>query len=497
MIVQTSRRLDARDADALSPRAREVAERLGSRPVTPATLGAVVWAGDLAALIGIGLLLSVWTSAEIAAFRLADLGSVIIPLAATFFARSRGGHTLASLREPVPALARLLLAWAAAALLAAAFGFFLATPSPGGRVWLVLYFLAGNIYLLAARAVLARLVTRWTASGQLERRAVIVGGGEDTATLIRALERDPAAGIRICGTFDDRGEARSPSEVAGHPKLGTIGELAAFARAARVDLLIVAFPVRAEHRLVEILDRLAVLPVDIRLSALGSPLRFTPRAYSYVGDVPFLDLIDRPISGRDAVAKRIFDLVFGTLALVLLSPVLAAAAIAVRLDSPGPILFRQRRLGFNNEVIEVLKFRSMYHHMQDPSAKVAVTRDDPRVTRVGRLIRRTSIDELPQLFNVLRGELSLVGPRPHAVNAHTANRLWEEVVDGYFARHRVKPGITGWAQINGWRGEIDVPEKIQRRVECDLEYIERWSLLLDLYILLVTPLRLMRSESAY
>ncbi|MCX5514941.1 undecaprenyl-phosphate glucose phosphotransferase [Kaistia algarum] len=460
-------------------------------------LGGGVIAADLVTLLVIGLALSRATGETALFHRLADLGSFLVPLVATFLIRSQSGYTLTAFRDPVSALAKSLLALAVTMLLAAAVGFFVGVASPGSRLWLVLYSLGGFIYLIAGRATLARLVSRWTRLGRIERRAVIVGGGEDAARLIAALDSDKASGIRICGIFDDRDDERSPAEVAGHPKLGTIGELVAFARAARIDLLVVAFPVSAEQRLTQILGQLSVLPVDIRLSALGSRLRFTPRAYSYVGDVPFLDLLDRPISGRDALAKRIFDLVVGTIALVLLSPILLATAIAVRLDSPGPILFRQRRLGFNNEVIEVLKFRSMYHHLSDPAAKVAVTRDDSRVTRVGRFIRRTSIDELPQLVNVLRGELSLVGPRPHAVNAHTADRLWEEVVDGYFARHRVKPGITGWAQINGWRGEIDVPEKIQRRVEYDLHYIERWSLLFDFYILLVTPLRLIRQESAY
>jgi lipopolysaccharide/colanic/teichoic acid biosynthesis glycosyltransferase len=174
-----------------------------------------------------------------------------------------------------------------------------------------------------------------------------------------------------------------------------------------------------------------------------------------------------------------------------------ATALAIRLDSRGPILFRQKRFGFNNEVIDVLKFRSMYHEMSDPDAKKVVTKGDPRVTRVGRFIRKSSIDELPQLFNVLKGDLSLVGPRPHAVHAHTANRLWDEVVDGYFARHRVRPGVTGWAQVNGWRGEVDDEEKIRQRVNHDLYYIENWSLLFDIQIMLMTPISLLKTENAY
>ncbi len=249
--------------------------------------------------------------------------------------------------------------------------------------------------------------------------------------------------------------------------------------------------------MIKLLNRLWVLPVDIRLAAGTAKLRFRPRCYSFVGRVPFLDLFDRPIADWDAFAKRIFDVVVASLALVVLSPVLLATMIAIRLDSPGPIFFRQRRYGFNNEVIEVLKFRSMYHHLADPTARQVVTRDDPRVTRVGRFIRKTSIDELPQLLNVIAGSLSLVGPRPHAVNAHMSNRLFEQVVDGYFARHRVKPGITGWAQVNGLRGEIDCDEKIRQRTEHDLYYIENWSVLLDLCILFMTPFRLINSENAY
>jgi lipopolysaccharide/colanic/teichoic acid biosynthesis glycosyltransferase len=172
-------------------------------------------------------------------------------------------------------------------------------------------------------------------------------------------------------------------------------------------------------------------------------------------------------------------------------------ALAVRLESPGPVIFRQRRYGFNNELIEVFKFRSMHTNLTDTNAAKLVTKGDPRVTRVGRIIRKTSLDELPQLFNVLTGQLSLVGPRPHATQAKAAEALYEQVVDGYFARHKVKPGITGWAQVNGWRGETDTREKIEQRVKHDLEYIDQWSLGLDLLILAKTPLALLKSENAY
>ena len=246
------------------------------------------------------------------------------------------------------------------------------------------------------------------------------------------------------------------------------------------------------------MKKLWVLPVDIRLAAHSNKLRFRPRAYSYLGGVPVLDLFDKPITDWDVVMKWLFDKIVGSIILLITSPLMLLAAIAIKLDSRGPIFFKQKRYGFNNELIEVYKFRSMYVDQCDPTAARLVQRGDPRVTRVGAFIRKTSIDELPQLINVMfKGNLSLVGPRPHAVHAKAANRLYDEAVDGYFARHRVKPGITGWAQISGWRGETDTQEKIERRVEHDLYYIENWSVLFDLFILAKTPLVLAKSENAF
>ncbi|ADZ70359.1 undecaprenyl-phosphate glucose phosphotransferase [Polymorphum gilvum] len=385
----------------------------------------------------------------------------------------------------------LVFAMVAIALVTTPLGESIASP------WLGLWYAGGLVTLAAARLLVSRRIRTWMAQGRLERRAVIVGGGSAAADLIHELESQPDNDIRICGIFDDRASDRSPPVVAGYPKLGNIDALVEFARLARIDMLIVCIPVRAEQRVLELLRKLWVLPIDIRLSAHTDKLRFRSRASSFIGTVPFIDVVEKPITNWDMVAKRVFDIVFASAALVALSPVMLATALAIKLDSRGPVLFRQKRYGFNNEIIEVLKFRSMYHEMADPDAKRVVTKGDPRVTRVGRFIRRASIDELPQLFNVLSGELSLVGPRPHAVNAHTDNKTWDEVVYGYYARHKVKPGVTGWAQINGWRGEVDTPEKIQKRVECDLYYIENWSIPFDLYILVMTPIRLLNTENAY
>ena len=406
-------------------------------------------------------------------------------------------YQISALRRPFANVGRLLLVWSGTFALLALAGFFMKVSADFSRFWFGSWFATGFVLMFAMRIVVARLVRRWARNGSMERRAVIVGGGKSAETLIRSIEMYPDNDIRICGIFDDRDDRRSPPIVAGYPKLGNVSELIEFARIARIDMLIVSLPITAEARVLSLLKKLWVLPVDIRLSAHSNQLRFRPRSYSFIGSVPMLDIFDKPINDWDSVAKRAFDIVFSLIGIIVFSPIMLATAIAIKLDSKGPVIFRQKRHGFNNEIIEVYKFRSMYTEMEDPTARNAVTKNDPRVTRVGRVIRKTSIDELPQFFNALFGSLSLVGPRPHAVAAQSHNKLYHEVVDGYFARHRVKPGVTGWAQINGWRGEIDNDEKIKMRTEYDLFYIENWSLWFDLKILLLTPIRLLNTENAY
>ena len=482
----------------LNAAAARVAGSLRRRIMSAGMLAALARLADFLALAAAGALIHRLYVVPIDGFELRyPLAYLLLPLAAIVLIGSFKGYSVAAYRRVLPEIGRAVGLWVAAFGSFSLILFFLKMGEDFSRIWLASWFLAGLLGLTATRMVLGRLVRRWTAAGVLERRAVLVGGGPEAVELIRALRDEPANDIRICGIFDDRDDARVPGLREGYPKLGRIEELLEFGRQAEIDMLIVALPLTAEARLVQLLKSLWVLPVDIRLSARTTKLRFRPRSYSFIGSVPFLDLFDKPIADWDALIKRGFDITVASLALLLLSPVFLAAAVAIRLDSPGPIFFRQRRYGFNNEVIEVLKFRSMYHHMADPTAKNVVTRNDPRVTRVGRFIRKSSIDELPQLVNVITGKLSLVGPRPHAVNAHTKNQLWEQVVDGYFARHRVKPGITGWAQINGWRGEVDSEDKIRHRVEYDLTYIENWSVFFDAYILLLTPFRLLNSENAY
>ncbi|MGP9821331.1 undecaprenyl-phosphate glucose phosphotransferase [Salinarimonas sp. NSM] len=394
---------------------------------------------------------------------------------------------------------KIALGWTLVFLVALAAVFLLKVGATFSRVWLVSWFATGLAVLTTSRLVTALVFTAMTRAGRFDRRTAIVGGGPAAESMIKALDAQPDTGVKIVGVFDDRSDERSADVVAGYPKLGRVDDLVDFARHTQLDLVIFTVPISAEERILQMLSKLWVLPIDIRLAAHTSKLRLRPRSYSYIGSVPVLDVFDRPIADWDLVLKWLFDKVVGSLLLVMLSPVLLATAIAVKLDSKGPVFFRQKRYGFNNELIEVFKFRSMYTEMADATASKLVTKDDPRVTRVGRFIRKSSIDELPQLFNVVFfGNLSLVGPRPHALHAKAADRLYDQVVDGYFARHKVKPGITGWAQINGWRGETDTQEKIQRRVEHDLYYIEHWSVFFDLQILAMTPVSLLsKNENAY
>ena len=427
--------------------------------------------------------------------------AMLVPLLATLIATSTfqalGLYSVTCFDKPLRYVGRIMAGWSLAAAVVVAGVVFLQSVAVLNASSFTLWFVTGLITLAASRSALMLVTRAARRAGHLTRNAIVYGTGRSGQELVARLQRDANSDIRICGIFDDRADDRSITTVGDVPCLGNVDALMQFSRDAHIDMLIMALPLAAESRVSVLLSRIGELPIDVRLAASASTLRFRPSAYSYIGSVPMIDLSDRPISGWNACMKWLFDKTIAGLAIIVLAPVMAAVALAVKLESYGPVIFRQKRYGFNNELIEVYKFRSMYVDRTDVAAANLVTRDDPRVTRVGRVIRKASLDELPQLFNVLLGTLSLVGPRPHAVQAKAADRLYPEVVSGYFARHKVKPGITGWAQINGWRGETDTPEKIRKRVEFDMAYIENWSVWLDLNILIKTPVSLLSTDNAY
>jgi Undecaprenyl-phosphate glucose phosphotransferase len=484
----------------LSQAALAVTNQKVRRAYSPIVIAGAVRIADFMLLGLVGVALYIGYVVPIDGFRW-EYVAAILGMAATAVVCFQASdiYQVQVFRGQLRQMTRMISSWAFVFLLFIGVSFFTKLGGEVSRFWLSAFFFVGMVALGAERLFLRAMVRKWARQGRLDRRTIIVGSDQNGEQLVEALKTQEDSDIHILGVFDDRNDTRALESCAGSPKLGKVDDIVEFARRTRIDLVLFALPISAETRILEMLKKLWVLPVDIRLSAHTNKLRFRPRSYSYLGEVPTLDVFEAPITDWDLVMKWLFDHIVGAVILLMALPVMALVALAIKLDSPGPVLFRQKRFGFNNERIDVFKFRSLYHHQADPTASKVVTKNDPRVTRVGRFIRKTSLDELPQLFNVVfKSNLSLVGPRPHAVQGKLESRLFDEAVDGYFARHRVKPGITGWAQINGWRGEVDSEEKIQKRVEFDLYYIENWSVLFDLFILLKTPMALMtKNENAY
>ena len=475
---------------------RPVGSEKPGRLISQPTVIATTLAADVATIVATGALsFALWYEGGAGPSALIAIAAVTAGVPAVL--KSRWAYTIPALSSPAQQLAELALALFVAISAVIVVNVVAGVAVAPMRGWALHWFLFALAACMTQRLVLVRLLANWSKAGRMARRTVIVGGGKPTFDLIERLDRTGSSAIQILGIFDDRDKYRSPEQVGRYAKLGKFEDLEAFCRDQRVDLLIIALPTVAEERILHILKMLWVLPIDVRIAALGSKLTLRARAYNYIGDVPFLPVFDKPMSDWSVAVKSIEDRVLAALGLLVLSPLLALVALAVKLDSKGPIFFRQKRYGFNNEPIGVYKFRSMYVDQCDATATKLVTKGDPRVTKVGAFIRKTSLDELPQLINVLKGELSLVGPRPHAMQAKAEGRIYDEVVEGYFARHKVKPGITGWAQVNGWRGETDTLEKIEQRVAHDIYYIENWSTWLDLKILAMTPLSLVTTKNAY
>ncbi|TLP43422.1 undecaprenyl-phosphate glucose phosphotransferase [Cohaesibacter sp. CAU 1516] len=497
-VLATAQEEDFRSSSQISDLAREVASEFSTTTYAPMMVRGLVQLSDFLIVMIMGLTAySIAGGAQLAGYEMPLTFPIVGAALFMLFMLSADGYNVHEMNNMAPHLGKVIGSMTMLVVLFLLVGFLSGTDLEQNRAWLGIWFTLGLAVMCSMRAVETLFIRRWQADGRLERRAVIVGGGRPAAEIIESLEAQENNDIRICGIFDDRDDDRSPAIVAGYPKLGTVSDLVEFSRLCKIDMLIVTIPVTAENRVLQMLHKLWVLPLDIHLSAHMNKMQFRRRTYSYVGNLPTVPVFAKPIANWGSLFKRAFDVVVAATAILVLSPLLVGTAIAIKRDSKGPIIFKQKRLGFNNEEVVVYKFRSLYHESSDQKAQKSVTKNDNRVTKIGRFIRKTSIDELPQLFNVLSGTLSLVGPRPHVPHQQTNNKLFEEVADGYMARHKVKPGITGWAQIHGWRGEIDDPEKLKQRVQHDIYYIENWSLSMDLYILAVTPLKLLNQDNAY
>lgn len=377
------------------------------------------------------------------------------------------------------------------------FAFALKISDQFSRLWAFGWLISMLFLLLLSRYALAALVRGWAHQGRLGRNIMIYGGGEQAERLIKHIDKIDEPWNRITGVFDDRLE-RVGNQVCGYPVLGNLQDLISCARKGRgADEVLIALPWSAEQRLMSILEVMSILPSDIRLAPEFVGNEMLRRRTSFQYGVPMLRILDKPVSGWAALTKYIMDYTLGAIFLALSVPIILIVAICIKLESRGPVFFRQQRYGFNSQLIDVFKFRTMYVEQTDANAEKLATRGDPRITKVGAFLRRFSIDELPQLFNVLRGEMSVVGPRPHALRAKAAGKLYKDVVDEYAVRYKVKPGITGWAQINGWRGNTETEKDLVGRVEHDLYYIENWSIPFDLSIILRTFMVVIGGENSY
>jgi putative colanic acid biosysnthesis UDP-glucose lipid carrier transferase len=323
-------------------------------------------------------------------------------------------------------------------------------------------------------------------------RAVIVGMNEQGCSLADRIRSAPYAGVEMVGFFDDRTPDRQHG-AERHRMLGRISEIAAYVKKNRVQLIYLSLPMASQPRIKELLDALK----DTTASVYFVPDMFVTDLIQGKTDsvcgLPVISVCETPFRGPAGVLKRIEDVVLALLILVMISPILLILGIAVKLTSAGPVIFRQRRYGLDGQEILVYKFRSM-RVTEDGDKVVQARKDDDRVTPLGRILRKTSLDELPQFINVLQGRMSIVGPRPHAV-AH--NEMYRGLIKSYMVRHKVKPGITGWAQVNGFRGETDSLEKMEGRIRCDLDYLRNWSLRLDLLIIFKTVRLVFKDASAY
>jgi putative colanic acid biosynthesis UDP-glucose lipid carrier transferase len=310
--------------------------------------------------------------------------------------------------------------------------------------------------------------------------------------LARQFRARSYLGIELAGFFDDRAAERL-GNIAEGPVLGKIADIPTYVKHNRIDAIYVTLPMATQPRILRLLDELRDTTASIYFVPDIFVADLIQARMDNIGDIPVVAICETPFYGVNGMVKRISDLVLASAILLMISPVMAAIAISVKAGSPGPVLFKQRRYGVDGGEITIYKFRSMTVCEDGPQIAQA-TKNDSRITRIGAFLRRTSLDELPQFVNVLQGHMSIVGPRPHAI-AH--NELYRNLIKGYMIRHKVKPGITGWAQVNGYRGETETIEKMQKRIEYDLDYLRNWSLRLDLYIILKTVTVVLRQRNAY
>ncbi len=388
---------------------------------------------------------------------------------------------------------KVVLAWGSVLALLLLFAFLLKQAEFYSRVWYVAWGVSGAVAVWCHHLLVVLILHHLRRSGVLARRVLLVGAGDLGREVARRLATSPESGYRVVGYLDDDRRLWR-REVEGVQVFGGVDEVAQRVEAGECDEVWLTLPLRAEHRIRSALHALRFSTVTVRFVPNIFGFQLLNYSVTAIAGTPILDISVTPMRGINRLVKAIEDRFLALLILAVAGPLMVVIAVAVKLSSPGPVLFVQTRHGWDGRPIRIYKFRTMYLHDEPEGQVTPARRDDARCTPVGRLLRRTSLDELPQLINVLQGRMSLVGPRPHAVEH---NEAWKEKIDAYMLRHKVKPGITGWAQVNGWRGETDTLDKMERRIEYDLYYIEHWSVWFDLRILWLTLWKGFVHENAY
>ncbi len=450
---------------------------------------------DVAGVLGGGLIPAIVYATHggmAISFPVVTQAALLTALFCYLFFRHFGLYDVQKIHDLPASPGKIVAALGLGFLAALGLGMPFVSSSPNFWMWYSVWAVATTISVLTTRLAARHVLARMTIAGMFDARVAVYGFGHIAGRLEGYL-RDPAHAIRLVGVFDDR-KPQTPRDrhgretsapIANASVAGNLDDLMRLGRAGAIDQIIVALPQAADKRTAEIARRLEQLPVSLHVvTHIASDILDEGPAHgvSHIGPVGLIDVKTKPLGDWGRYVKTAEDYVVGALALAVLAPVMGCVALAVKLDSPGPVLFRQRRHGLNRRVIEVLKFRTM-NVMEDGTDVKQAVAGDVRVTRLGRFLRSTSLDELPQLVNVLRGDMSLIGPRPHAL-VHDDH--FDEMLEGYANRHQVKPGMTGWAQVHGFRGPTDNDFKMRARVEHDLWYIDNWSLWLDLRILAMT-----------
>lgn len=423
-------------------------------------------------------------------------GYLLVLMILTFFVSSsvyqyidpyrtwRSGRLLAYARD-------VLLGWFGTVMILVVIGSVSGLAGKYDHQVVLMWFVATPFVLLCSHLAVRKMSSD-PASASEVRSVVIIGANDVGLKFAATIERNPNLFMSVRGFFDDRAEDRRPEQMV-HPMLGRMADVALFVRQHQIKMIFISQPMSAQPRIRKLLDELEDTTASVYFLPDIYVFDLMQARFSSVGGMPVIAIRETPFTGINSLVKRLSDIFLSTLILLMISPIMLVISGAVRYSSPGPIIFRQRRYGLYGEEIIVYKFRSMTV-AEDGAKVVQAVKGDQRVTRVGAFLRSSSLDELPQFINVLQGRMSIVGPRPHAV-AH--NEQYRKLIKGYMLRHKVKPGITGWAQVNGLRGETETLDKMEARISYDLDYLRKWSLWLDVWIILLTVKVVLKRDNAF